>query len=82
MVDEPDGLEVAEDDVYHPDQSVVMGGDSVVPHSSIRSLEPIVAGPIGLKTVFYDPRCTPNQRKLCFGSSLALLLSNAICNRH
>lgn len=67
MVQEPDSMEVMEEDVYHPDQSF-SDTVAVVGPSSVRSLEPIVAGPIDLKTVFYDPRCTPGQRKLCMGT--------------
>uniref|UniRef100_A0A914UI24 Uncharacterized protein n=1 Tax=Plectus sambesii TaxID=2011161 RepID=A0A914UI24_9BILA len=70
MVEEPDPMEL-EGDVYNPDQScsdtvAVVGG------SSVRSLEPIIAGPIGLKTVFYDPRCTPSQRRLCMGTLICV----------
>jgi hypothetical protein len=74
MVQEPDSLEVVEDDVYHPDQSC-SDTVNVIGASSMRSLEPIVAGPIGLKTVFYDPRCTPTQRKLCMGMIAYWLLN-------
>lgn len=66
MVDEPEAMEVVDDDVYHPDLSVRDSG----PSSSLRSLEPIIAGPVGLKTIFYDPRWSTRQRKCCVGQFL------------
>lgn len=62
MVDEPEAMEVVDDDVYHPELTV---RDSTT--NSLRSLEPIIAGPIGLKTIFYDPRWSTRQRKCCLG---------------
>ncbi len=58
---EPEAMEVAEDDVYHPNQSVREISNSV------RSLEPIIDGSIGLKTIFYDSRWSRTQRRFCVG---------------
>lgn len=61
IVDEPvETLEVVDDEVYHPDLTV-----RDTPSASFRSLEPILAGPITLKTIFYDPRWSNNKRRCC-----------------
>lgn len=62
MVEEPslDGESLA-DEVYQPDQSIP--DHRTRPH--IRSLEPIIANPISLKTVFMDPRWSEGQRRSC-----------------
>lgn len=58
---EPEAMDLADgsDDVYHPNQSVREIS------SSVRSLEPILDGSIGLKTIFYDSRWSRTQRRVC-----------------
>ncbi|VDO94821.1 unnamed protein product [Soboliphyme baturini] len=60
IVDEPESLEII-DDVYRGDLTIEDNAEST------RSLEPIFPGAVGFRTVFYDPRWTPGQRKCCIG---------------
>ncbi|CDW57468.1 sodium:potassium transporting ATPase [Trichuris trichiura] len=58
IVDEPEAMEL-DDEVYR-------SGITIEDFSgSTRSLDPIIPGPIGLKTIFYDPRWSPRQRFCC-----------------
>lgn len=63
MVEEPESMEIIDDGVYHPDLS-----SSSSRTDSFRTLEPIIPGPLTLKTIFYNPRWTSLQRKVCIGA--------------
>ncbi|XP_003375620.1 putative sodium/potassium-transporting ATPase subunit beta-1 [Trichinella spiralis] len=65
IVAEPEALEM-DDDVYRADLTIEdLSG-------STRSLEPILPGPIGLRTIFYDPSWSPKQRNCCLGIAVVV----------
>ncbi|KRZ71377.1 Sodium/potassium-transporting ATPase subunit beta-1 [Trichinella papuae] len=65
IVEEPEALEM-DDDVYRADLTIEdLSG-------STRSLEPILPGPIGLRTIFYDPSWSPKQRNCCLGIAIVV----------
>jgi len=71
MVEEPESMEIIDDGVYHPDLST-----SSSRTESFRTLEPIIPGPVTLRTIFYSPRWTNFQKKACIGMNDVFKIEN------
>uniref|UniRef100_A0A915IBA1 Uncharacterized protein n=1 Tax=Romanomermis culicivorax TaxID=13658 RepID=A0A915IBA1_ROMCU len=74
MVDEPEAMEVVDDGVYHPDLTI--SSSSHHSFDTFKSLEPIVAGPISLKVIFYGSDWSNMKRRIYVSLAAILVLSS------